>query len=143
MLKIKKLIPMVKIMTWVISFALIQSVDASEHSQKAKDEFKYLHPCPADGSDRGPCSGYIIGYIIPLTCGGADNLNNMQWQSIAESKAKDWWEYQNCQIKRQRSHHHFDNPTRSDSYYSESREGCFIYRPNGEKQYVAHSYCEQ
>jgi len=32
--------------------------------------------------------GYVIDHIVPLACGGADAPRNMQWQSIAEGKAK-------------------------------------------------------
>jgi hypothetical protein len=33
--------------------------------------------------------GYVVDHIIPLECGGADDPSNMQWQTIAEGKAKD------------------------------------------------------
>ena len=33
--------------------------------------------------------GYVVDHIIPLECGGADSPGNMQWQTIAEAKAKD------------------------------------------------------
>jgi hypothetical protein len=33
--------------------------------------------------------GYVVDHIIPLECGGADSPANMQWQTIAEAKAKD------------------------------------------------------
>ena len=33
--------------------------------------------------------GYIVDHIIPLECGGADTPANMQWQTVAEVKAKD------------------------------------------------------
>jgi hypothetical protein len=36
--------------------------------------------------------GYVIDHIIPLAKGGADLPSNMQWQTIAEAKAKDAWE---------------------------------------------------
>jgi hypothetical protein len=32
----------------------------------------------------------------PLACGGADNTSNMQWQTIAASKAKDKIERKGC-----------------------------------------------
>ena len=40
--------------------------------------------------------GYVIDHINPLACGGADAIGNMQWQTIAEGKAKDKWERANC-----------------------------------------------
>ena len=33
--------------------------------------------------------GYVVDHIIPLARGGADLPSNMQWQTIAEGKAKD------------------------------------------------------
>jgi hypothetical protein len=32
--------------------------------------------------------GYVIDYVNPLECGGADARFNMQWQTIADGKAK-------------------------------------------------------
>lgn len=36
--------------------------------------------------------GYVIDHITPLKRGGADSPANMQWQSVAQAKAKDKWE---------------------------------------------------
>lgn len=75
------------ILLLILSLALISSVDAKqERSQKAKDEFKYSHPCPSNGNNHGACAGYVIDHIQALACGGADAPENMQWQSIAEVK---------------------------------------------------------
>jgi len=41
-------------------------------------------------------SGYVIDHKIPLACGGADAPWNMQWQTIAEAKAKDKIERRGC-----------------------------------------------
>lgn len=40
--------------------------------------------------------GYVIDHIVPLACGGADAPSNMQWQTIAEGKAKDKTERVGC-----------------------------------------------
>lgn len=40
--------------------------------------------------------GYIIDHVIPLACGGPDEPSNMQWQTIAEAKAKDRIERRAC-----------------------------------------------
>jgi hypothetical protein len=40
--------------------------------------------------------GYVIDHIVPLACGGADAPSNMQWQTIAEAKAKDRTERVGC-----------------------------------------------
>ena len=39
--------------------------------------------------------GFVVDHIVPLECGGADSPGNMQWQTIAEAKAKDRTE-RNC-----------------------------------------------
>ena len=41
-------------------------------------------------------SGYVVDHIKPLACGGADEPSNMQWQTVAEAKAKDKWERKGC-----------------------------------------------
>ena len=61
-------------------------------SEKAKDEFKHMHPCPATGKSSGACPGYVIDHITPLKRGGADEPYNMQWQTVEAAKAKDKWE---------------------------------------------------
>jgi hypothetical protein len=40
--------------------------------------------------------GYIVDHIIPLACHGADAPSNMQWQTVAEAKAKDKYERAGC-----------------------------------------------
>lgn len=73
-------------------------VDARiERSHGAKVEFKQQQPCPASGARKGPCKGWVIDHIKPLACGGADAPANMQWQTVAEAKAKDKWERKECQ----------------------------------------------
>jgi hypothetical protein len=58
-------------------------------SSAARREFQCLHPCPATGEPTGACAGYVVDHIIPLKRGGLDAPSNMQWQTIAEAKAKD------------------------------------------------------
>lgn len=60
-----------------------------KRSAAARDAFKRGHPCPATGRRTGSCPGYVIDHVQPLECGGADAPSNMQWQTVAEGKAKD------------------------------------------------------
>jgi hypothetical protein len=82
----------------ILSIGLFSSVAEARHprSEAAKDHFKESSPCPANGARHGACPGYVIDHIKPLDCGGADDPSNMQWQSVAEGKAKDKWERQGC-----------------------------------------------
>lgn len=76
-------------------------VDAKQpRSQKAKNEFKVRHPCPATGNSRGSCPGYVIDHIVPLCAGGKDAPGNMQWQTLSESKLKDKEERKQCRRPR-------------------------------------------
>ena len=72
----------------------------TKRSQSAKIEFKHENPCPATGARKGPCKGYVIDHINPLSCGGADKPYNMQWQTVEEGKAKDKWERKGCQTQK-------------------------------------------
>ena len=45
--------------------------------------------CGPSGQGSGSCPGYVIDHVNPLECGGADAPSNMQWQTIADGKAKD------------------------------------------------------
>jgi hypothetical protein len=60
-----------------------------KRSTAAKNTLKHEHPCPSTGRSSGSCPGYVIDHVNPLECGGADAPFNMQWQTIAEGKAKD------------------------------------------------------
>ena len=82
---------------WLLLFALpISANSATPRSQAVKAEFQRSHPCPANGQRRGACSGYVKDHIIALACGGLDSPNNLQWQTLEESKAKDKWERIDC-----------------------------------------------
>lgn len=59
-------------------------------SEEAKHEFERMTGYPHGRP------GYVVDHIVPLACGGADAPSNMQWQSIADGKAKDKWERKGC-----------------------------------------------
>ena len=61
-----------------------------KRSEAARSEFMrqtgYAHGRP----------GYVVDHIVPLACGGADAPSNMQWQTMADAKAKDKTERAGC-----------------------------------------------
>jgi hypothetical protein len=61
-------------------------------SASARAAFRREHPCPATGSTSGACPGYVIDHVEALCVGGKDAPENMQWQTLAEARAKDRWE---------------------------------------------------
>ncbi len=60
-----------------------------ERSAAVRREFQRLHPCPAIGQPDGACPGYVVDHIRALKRGGEDAVSNMQWQPVAEARAKD------------------------------------------------------
>jgi outer membrane lipoprotein-sorting protein len=40
--------------------------------------------------------GYVVAYRKPLACGGADDISNLQWLTIAEAKAKEKTQRKGC-----------------------------------------------
>ena len=73
-----------------------QAQASTKRSQTAIVEFKQQQPCPTTGAAKGPCKGYVIDHVKALACGGADSPANMQWQTVADAKAKDKWERKGC-----------------------------------------------
>jgi hypothetical protein len=63
-----------------------------QRSRRVTEEFQQLNPCPSTGKTYGACPGWIKDHIVALCKGGADAVWNLQWQTVAEAKAKDKWE---------------------------------------------------
>lgn len=66
-------------------------------SDKVRNQFQRLHPCPSTGEKFGACPGWSKDHVIPLDCGGCDTIENMQWlkntiKSCAGTECKDRWE---------------------------------------------------
>lgn len=56
--------------------------DLIPRSRPAKERFEQMTGYPH-------CRpGYVVDHVKPLACGGADDAGNMQWQTIAEARAK-------------------------------------------------------
>lgn len=65
--------------------------------------FRATVPCPATGQTERHCPGYVVDHKIALACAkteeeraALDSLPNLQWQTVAEAKAKDRIERQQC-----------------------------------------------
>ena len=61
----------------------------------AEAQFRAANPCPA-GAVQGACKGYVVDRVIPRLCGGTDDIANMQWVTLAQSKEKARWEKIGC-----------------------------------------------
>lgn len=61
-----------------------------KRSESAKREFMHRTGYPHGRK------GYVVDHKVPLACGGSDDPSNMQWQTVAEGKAKDKWERKGC-----------------------------------------------
>jgi len=75
-------------------YALHSSVQRDNHgkiksSKAARSDFERQSPCPSTGKTHGACPGYVVDHVHALECGGADAPSNMQWQTVADAKAKD------------------------------------------------------
>lgn len=71
--------------------------EAHQHrSHAVLRAFQLEHPCPSTGRMYGACPGYVKDHIKALACGGADAVENLQWQTVTEGKAKDRIELREC-----------------------------------------------
>src|SRR6202140_4039933 len=68
----------------------------TKRNEAARESFQRQHPCPQTGKHSGSCPGYVVDHVRPLACGGADSPSNMQWQTVADAKAKDKTERIGC-----------------------------------------------
>lgn len=80
----------------VLCLTVIAPAGASERSRSLRAEFQRTHPCPSTGKPRGACPGYQVDHREALVCGGVDELQNLQWLSVAEHKAKTRVEVKLC-----------------------------------------------
>ncbi|WP_290964148.1 HNH endonuclease signature motif containing protein [Hydrogenophaga sp.] len=68
-----------------------------KRSRAVLREFQRIHPCPSTGLQSGSCPGWFKDHVIPLVCGGADSIVNLQWmpgeiKTCAGTTCKDRWE---------------------------------------------------
>ena len=77
-----------------------KSATPAKKSQKANGKIKRSAAAKAafmrqTGYPHGR-PGYVVDHIVALACGGADAPSNMQWQTVAQAKAKDKVERVGC-----------------------------------------------
>jgi hypothetical protein len=77
-----------------LAFAAAQADPLRSRALRA--EFQRLNPCPATGERRGACPGYEVDHREALICGGKDEMQNLQWLTIAEHKEKTKVEVKLC-----------------------------------------------
>jgi len=82
----------------LVAFAMPAGAAETSRDPAVAREFERQKPCPSTGRTSGPCPGYVRDHIVPLACGGADAVSNMQWQTTEEAKAKDKVELE-CQTR--------------------------------------------
>lgn len=89
---------MIRALALATAFSLLSvPAEAKGHrSHSATAAFKRQHPCPRTGKPRGACPGWVIDHVVPLCAGGRDDPANMQWQTMADAKAKDREEAKQC-----------------------------------------------
>jgi hypothetical protein len=109
-------------LTVFVAFLSVPSWAEIKRSAAAKSDFKYSHPCPANGHTKGPCPGYVIDHIKALACGGDDAPLNMQWQTIDEGKEKDTWERDLCEKNNIPENTRIPGDTNNDGYLSGSEQ---------------------
>lgn len=65
-----------------------------------RHEFRKLHPCPATGLTTGPCRNFEVDHIKALCLGGLDDVENMQWLTVAEHRRKTREDVAACRLAR-------------------------------------------
>lgn len=89
-----KLTHVMVLLTW-IGFAQAASTDSLRHASTVR-EFRKTHACPATGLIQTSCKGYVVDHIVPLCAGGPDTVDNMMYQTTADSYRKDVLERDIC-----------------------------------------------
>lgn len=80
----------------LLSLLLAISFSSTARDAKQVRAFRGVAKCPVTNSIQRKCPGFIVDHIVPLACGGLDHYSNMQYQTIADAKAKDKIERRGC-----------------------------------------------
>jgi hypothetical protein len=87
---------------WIapLAIALAATAWAADRSPVVKAEFRRANPCPSTGRTSGTCPGWQVDHRAALICGGRDAVDNLQWLTIEEHKAKTRVEVKLCRPHR-------------------------------------------
>lgn len=77
-------------------FSAASSEARIERDNRVRHAFVNVQACPSTGKHRLPCPGYQIDHVWPLKCKGPDIVDNLQWLTIEEHKAKTKREAKEC-----------------------------------------------
>lgn len=100
---------LVRLLALTLALVVVPVAEAKQpRSAAAKSAFVKANPCPATGEHRVPCPGYVVDHIVALCAGGADSPANMQWQAVADAKAKDVFEVRECAALRKQMRQEVD-----------------------------------
>jgi 5-methylcytosine-specific restriction endonuclease McrA len=83
----------------ILALAICMPAMATERSSAVRSQFQRHTICPSTGK-YGRCRDHVIDHVMPLCAGGADNLANLQYQTIEDAKIKDRWERKLCRDMR-------------------------------------------
>lgn len=86
-----------------IGFAAGEVTQAAPRSSAVRAEFRKANPCPSTGKVAGACPGWEVDHRLALVCGGSDRVDNLQWLSVEEHRAKTRAEVKLCRTNRVRS----------------------------------------
>ena len=64
--------------------------------------FRAESPCPSTGKASGACPGWQIDHREALVCGGTDTVENLQWLTVEEHRAKTRAEVKLCRGPRKK-----------------------------------------
>jgi hypothetical protein len=59
---------------------------------KSPDSFSGSTPAPQPVRNTAAALAYVKDHVVPLCKNGPDTVDNLQWQTTADGKAKDKWE---------------------------------------------------